>query len=352
MKYISIWIFIIGILFTQPLTAQHSSIEEAELELAELADVILRHDSLKVKIQKNKKFSKILIDLLKKPESFTYPFDSLKSISILTAEDKSFRIFTWHMVDKNYKQYYGEQYHYYFGLVQRKYVSNGQTEYIVIPLLEMPTIPRGVENMVLDNGNWLGALYYPPRYGEYIPSQTLKYYSRREQDGSGSPKKIKQDFYVLMGWNGNDEKSNYKMIEVMSFDPDDKNRVIFGADVFYFDAIPKYRALFKYSEYAPFSLNYAYVKKGRAGKRKMIVYDHMGSPKPGDQKLTEIWEMGPDGSYDAIGFYKKGGYFEWYRNIELAEKYNNKITKKQQEEVMERERKKLEAAGIQLPNTQ
>ena len=311
---------------------------ELERELSQLAKDILLHDSLNVKIKLNKQFASLLMETLQRPESFDYAFDGLETISKLRAEDNSFRIFTWHIVDKNFKEYYGEQYHYFFGFVQRKYEANGQIEYIVIPLLEMPQIPRGVENMVLDNGNWLGALYYKPQDSEFIPSYTLKYYDKKQPQTGKKPKMSKQKFYLLLGWNGNDNKSNYKMVEVMSFDPEEKNRVIFGADVFYFDAIPKYRALFKYSEYAPFSLNFTWVQTGKFSKKRMIVYDHMGVPTGKDSQFKEVWDIGPDGSYDALYFYKRRGYFEWYRNVTLAEKYISKIHRKQTQEARENQK--------------
>lgn len=327
MKHAKIWLTAIGLMTTFSLYAQ-MSLPEVEEKLNQLAQEVLTHDSLSVKIAKNKEFSRLLINTLKRPESFNYPFDKLNTISILEPEDQTFRLFTWHMVDKNFNVYYGEQYHYYFGLVQRKYEENGQTEFLVIPLVEMSKIPRGVENTLLDNSSWLGALYYPPKFEDHIPKHTIKAQDIR----SGSVKKVKRDIYILLGWNGNDEKSNYKIVDVMSFDPEDKNRVLFGADIFYFDQIPKYRGLFKYSEYAPFTLNYTFVKDGMR-KRKMIVYDHMGTPKEGDRKMDQIWETGADGSYDALYFYQKGGYFEWYRNVELADKYISKENRKRQEEI-------------------
>ncbi|MCB0847568.1 MAG: hypothetical protein KDE26_30160 [Bacteroidetes bacterium] len=331
----------ISVLFLafSPVSAQ-KSLPEVEQELADMANDILMHDSLSFKIKQNKVFAKLLIETLKRPESFDYPFDLLKTISIQEPKDQTFRLFTWHIVDKNFKEYYGEQYHYYFGLVQRKYEEKGQTEFIVIPLLEMQQIPQGVENMLLDNRNWLGALYYQPKYHDYLPSYTSKFYDRK-LSASGSQKKVKKTFYVLLGWNGNDQKSNYKIVDIMSFDPEDKNRVIFGSDVFYFDQLPKYRALFKYSEYSPFSLNYSFAQVG-SRKAKMIIYDHMGSPKRGDQKLEEIWDTGADGSYDGLYFYKKGGYFEWYRNVELAEKFISKENRKAQEEVRKNQQKIME----------
>lgn len=330
------FILCLGICFGLSLSVQaEQSMEEIETELASLAEDILLHDSLNYKIKQNKKFASLLLKTLKRSESYTYPFEKLKSISILRSEDDAFRVFTWHIVDKNFKEFYGEQYHYFFGFVQRKYQEEGKkTEYIVIPLLEMAGVPQGVENMLLDNGNWLGALYYKPQNGTRIPTLNLKYYDRK-LSSSGKQKRVKKQFYVLLGWNGNDNRSNYKMVEVMSFDPEDKNRVIFGADVFYFDAIPKFRAIFNYSEYSPFSLNYNWVKTGRFSKSNMIVYDHLGTPKGKQSEMKEVWEIGPDGSIDGLYFYKRKGVFEWHRNVQLAEKYISKLHRTQVAEARE-----------------
>ena len=102
MRY-SKWLFvalIIPIFFSSGLQAQRSNLEEVELKLQKMAIDLLTHDSLNYKISTNKQFARLLIQTLKQPASFNYPFDSLKSISILKPEDNSFRIFTWHIVDK------------------------------------------------------------------------------------------------------------------------------------------------------------------------------------------------------------------------------------------------------------
>ena len=330
------------------------SLASVERELQSFSRNWLSNLPLQQKLSDNKKFASLLVKTLERPESFSYGFDSLTNVSMLRAEDNHFRVFTWQILDKqDSSQYYGEQTHYYFGVVQRKYEGeDGQIEYLSIPLLEMNEIPKGVENMILDDQNWLGALYYPARYHKGIPVRPFRYFDPKQRDSKGKIKKIKQNYYVLMGWNGLDNLSNLKFVDVMSFDPEKKDRVIFGANVFYFDLIPKYRALFRYSEYAPFSLNYAYVKKNRFSKKKMIVYDHLASPKPGDQKLKEIWEMGPDGSYDALYYQKQGDYFGWFTNVELAEDYNSKLNRKQIEEMREREMARLKEAGINLSKSE
>ena len=371
---------------------------EIERELNDWAQEILYHDSLEHKLAQNKRFASTLFKTLQRPESYRYPFDSLKTISILRAEDNSFRIFTWQIVDiKQPGTRYGEQVHYYFGLIQRQYeTQRGEIEYVVIPLIERQEIPPGVENMVLDNTQWLGGLYYPPKYNDdelvkhtfkhYAPKgrgpqsyqdafqaieenyeqlsdrdqRRLEHMDRKQRDQIAQQeasernqtrklKKVKRDMYVLLGWNGLDHRSNLKFVDVLSFDPRDSSRAIFGANVFFFDPlVAKHRALFRYSEYSPFSLNYAYVQHGLFpwSKKRMIVYDHLAMPGNGERKLKEIWEMGPDGSYDALYFRKSR--FNWLTNIDLAEDYNNKVTRKALEEQQERERERLKKAGIQL----
>ncbi len=342
-----------------------SSLEEEEKELVKMANDILRHEDTDYKIAVNKKFINKLTEILKRPESYNYPFDSLKTISKLSPQDNSFRIFTWYFVDlPNPEAYYAENAHYYFGLIQRKHVDlSGKIHYIVIPLMEIDRLPKGFESAVSDNFAWFGALYYQPKGEQYIPTYRGHYYKLVHKGGSvkensrgkeqvityipgkykgrtlkeidklsySSHKRVKEgiNYYLLMGWNGWDNKANYKVLEVLSFDQQDSSRAVFGAPIFYFDQIPKARALFKYSDNSHFSMNLSHVKSGfmKMFKRKMIVYDHLAIPNIA--RGTEKYELGPDGTYDAIAWLGKyGGYFEWYRHVEVAERYQAKQHKK------------------------
>lgn len=174
----------------------------------------------------------------------------------------------------------------------------------------------------------------------------FKYYDPSQRKSNGAIKRVKKDMYLLLGWNGLDNRSNIKFVDVLSFDPRDSTRAIFGANVFYFDPlVAKHRAIFRYSEYSPFGLNMAYVKAGLfpGSKKEMIVYDHLGSPKPGDQKLKEIWEMGADGSYDALS-YQKGGRFEWRKNVEVIDQ----LSRREIREAAENQEKILRARLAEL----
>ncbi len=328
------------------LVTQSQNLQEVERKLVEQAETLFSDKSLEAKLQINKRFTQALIQTLRKPSSFNYPFDSLTSISHIYAEDKRFRIFTWQIIDQPSGIHVPETYHYYFGLIQRKWIdAQGQTEYIVIPLIEMQSIPMDVENQILSHKNWLGGIYYPPRFEQEFPIRTIKY------TDSESGKTIRQDAYILLGWNGFDQSSNIKFVEVLTLDPNDKNQVYFGADIFYFDIVPQFRAVFRYSDNAPFNLNYGYVKTGPFNffKKKMIVYDHLAPPQSGSDQRFGGWSLGPDGSYDALNFYKRGGYYEWKRDITIASQHNNEVTRKSQEQERERAKRRLEEAGIYLP---
>ena len=83
----------------------------------------------------------------------------------------------------------------------------------------------------------------------------------------------------------------------------------------------------------PFSLNEAYVKTGGlfGGHKKMLVYDHMGLPHMARQSPQAMWEVGPDGSYDALEFSQSYGGFRWRRNVRLAEELNQRMLRQAKE---------------------
>lgn len=305
-------------------------LSQIEKELKPIAFQILNHDSFEYKVALNKQFASVFMDALKRPESYNYAFDSLKTLSILQADDKSFRIFTWYIVKQNFKERYGKQEHFYFGFIQRnKPNPKNPKELIVIPLIEGTEAVQRIENEELTSDNWFGALYYPMKMQPTLPSFTFTY-REKPKSSKDKPKKSKRKAYVLLGWNGGDQTCNYKLVDLVSFDDKrDPFTAYFGANVIFYDRIPKLRAVFKYSEYAPFGLNTAKVKYGGflgLFPKQMIVYDHLASPLKA-KELKEIWDLGPDGSYDALEINRMKGYIGWFRNVELSEESGPVMTK-------------------------
>jgi len=283
--------------------------------LVPMAKDILNHDSAAYKFELNKQFGAALKELLSMRGSFEFPFDSLLTLSKVYSPDLSFRIFSWYIVDK-------DKDHFYYALIQRKVItSSGRDSLVVIPLHHTQSVRGESENMHLDQNNWLGALYY----------KVLMYKSRgyRRDFYTGKVEKAKNTYYVLLGWNGGSRFSNYKMVEVMTFDPLQVEKVGLGAPLFYFNYIPKYRVIFEYSDNAFFRLNTDMVDRKWPRKSvEMLIFDHLSPPNLA--KKLELLDVGPDGSYDGLYFRKRrGGNFGYFKNVRVIEKRLDKFKVKE-----------------------
>lgn len=205
-----------------------------------------------------------LVKSLKTENSFKYPFDRLKSISILAPPDSSFRIFTWQLFvnDSTYR---------YYGALQRN-----SKDLVLFPLIDRSSemdvpAPR---NEILTPDRWYGALYYNLR--QFDTKQGRK--------------------YLLFGYDAYTFFEKRKIIDVLSFDKEDKP--IFGAPVFHRDTMlrsgQEQRMILEYSAEASVKCNWDELYK-------MVLFEHlipMGSPF--GRGLTYV----PDGSYDGLRFEK------------------------------------------------
>ncbi len=209
---------------------------------------------------------------LKTPNSFRYPFDRLKSVSIQYPADSSFRIFTWQLyVDIDDYRYYGA-------------VQLNTPDLQLIPLIDRSaeTEEEDIQNMVLPPDKWYGSLYYNIRQFD-------------------SPQGRK---YLLFGYDGYSFFNKRKVVEVLTLKD---GKVNFGAPVFM--AIDTasgkksylHRIVKDYSAEASFRLNYDPVYE-------MIMFDHlieMGS--------TYGLAWVPDGTYE--GYQLEQGMWVWIENI-------------------------------------
>ncbi len=288
-----------------------------EKKLARMGEEILKHDSLAYKKELNQTFMTLLRQTLLRPESFDYPFDSLKTVSIIRPQDNSFRIFTWTLVDKDTLVNSKENYTYY-GMIQRRFpaVKGENPKIFVIPLIqrtEIHKIPR-FDALIVPHTEWYGALYYHPRNTEY----GVLSFDGRYQERLSKKIKGKLRYYVVLGWNGYKRGTDYKIADVVAFDPQDSNKVYFGVPIFYAKNGMKCRLVYQYSQNSPFNLNYGEAYVGMENKRrKMIIVDHLEDGK-------KVGPRGIDGSYDGWEFVKKiyelrKGYFTPYRNVRVYE---------------------------------
>lgn len=206
-------------------------------------------------------FIKTLVRALKVDGSFEYPFDSLRTIGIQYAPDRSFRIFNWNLfyVNGTYR---------YYGAIQK---NSSKLE--IFPLYDYSDyFKTNPADTVTSNERWYGALYY---------------------------KIIKQGkHYFLFGWDGNNLRSNKKLIDVLSFDK--KGAPVFGAPVFNIGTIEKpklvCRFIIEYKKTAQVSINYD-------EDLKMIIYDHLIPLDPKAEGMYFLYV--PDGSYEGFQYKKR-----------------------------------------------
>jgi len=226
----------------------------------------------------NYQFIRTLVQALRTDNSFAFPFDSVKTISITTAPDKRFRILTWHVMnlDGSYR---------FYGTVQ----INTGGELKMYPLEDYSPLAKNPEDSVADNRKWYGAMYY-----NIIPVNAAKPY------------------YILLGWKGNTVKSTKKVIDVISFN---NGKPEFGMPVFDGNGKARKRVIFEYSRQVSMLLRYV-------PNQNIIVFDHLSPPDPKAKNNPETF--GPDMSYD--GYKLKNGRWAYIENLDMRNITDNTDT--------------------------
>jgi hypothetical protein len=255
-----------------------SPAQNRDTSLRHLALTIQKAPSDSEREQANILFREKLREYLLKDAtpSGTIP-DSLTTISLLAAADKSFRIATW-IVPATDLSYYK-----YFGLLQvfdKKTQKNTLTElHDVSDTLSKP------QSIKLKDANWYGAVYY-----KIVPV-----------------KKSGKIYYTLLGWKGNDRRTTKKVIDVLAIQ---NGKIQFGLPIFKMGKTYQHRIIFEFTASASMSLRYE-------EKKDMIVYDHLSAPSnaPGGEGMA-MQQLGPDGSYDALQF--KGGRWNLLKDIDIG----------------------------------
>ncbi len=194
-----------------------------------------------------------LVKALKVKNSFQYPFEQLKSVSIQYPQDSSFRIFTWQLyVEENEYRYYGT-------------IQMNTPELKLYPLVDRSFEVMVPEQEQLEADNWYGAVYY----------------NLMQADGPAGR------YYLLFGFDGHELFRKRKLIDVLRFGED--GEPIFGAPVFVHGPNQvKHRVLREYSAEVSTRLNYDEMLGS-------IVFDHL---IPRDGPYGEGTTYYPDGSYE------------------------------------------------------
>jgi hypothetical protein len=261
--------------------AQHSGGNKNKQIMADLQDSlqVLSYKMINDNIEPerynaNYKLIKTLVNSLRTPYSFNFPFDSLKTISIQTSPDKRFRIFSWHVMndDGSYR---------YYGTIQ---MNNPDGKLQMFPLVDYTPAIKNSTDTITTNDKWYGAQYY--RIISVLNN-------------------VQTPYYVLLGWKGNTVISTKKVIEILYFKD---GKAYFGMPVFDGDKdLPKKkRIIFEYDRRASMVLNFEQ-------SINTVVFDHLAPPDP---KLKGRFELyGPDLSYD--GYKLFNGRWKFVQALEL-----------------------------------
>lgn len=241
-------------------------LQEYEDTLALLAYAVVNDSLPENRFGTCRELIKRLVKALQVDNSFHYPFEQLRSVSIQYPRDSSFRIFTWQLyVDVNDYRYYGA-------------IQMNSPELELYPLIDRSFNVEEVEQAVLAPDNWYGSIYY----------------NLKECD---SPK---GKYYLLFGFDGYEFFHKRKVIDVLYFN--EKNKPVFGAPVFVKMEEGKppqtlNRMMIQYSASVSVRMNYDQALE-------MIIYDHLVE---GQGQYGEGAANFPDGSYEAYTY--QDGYW-------------------------------------------
>ena len=214
---------------------------------------VVTTDSMKLRISQL-----IMADLKKtlgKKGSFSYPFNQLVLLGKVSSSDKQLRIFSWNCILESGS-------YQYFSILLKK---TGRK----VELFELHHNSDVKESMTakLSMNEWLGALYY----------QIVPFKHKGEKK------------YLLLGWDGNKDRTSKKLIEILGFsktgDPE------LGFPVINWRGKRLSRVIFEYSKQVQMKLKFH--------KRvNSVVFDHLTPSEP--RYVNQFEYYGPDFSYDAL----------------------------------------------------
>ena len=245
------------------------SIRNYEYQLEGLSYNIINGSDKVERITSCYYFIETLKTALQIPNSFDYDFDLLKTVSSITSEDDKFRVFTWNLLLDSGK-------YMYFGAIQ----MNNPDSLELYGLYDSSDYNRNVIYGQFDNRNWMGALIYQ-----------IHHYRWK-----------KKDYYITFGWDGQDAKTNRKVIDVMWFD--DEGKPNFGEEIFDFDGDLQSRIIFDFNDRAAMLCRYD-------DHEEAIVFANLVPINPLMKGVYQNYV--PDGTYDYLRFEK--GVWRRYKMV-------------------------------------
>ena len=265
-----LFIIIVCLLVSSSLFAQKGNnklIAEYEDTLKVIAYDIMNADTETKRRVANDAFITNLKEVLQYEKSYDFAFDSLVTISRIKSPDKRFRIFNWLLRKDNGTYEYYAFVHYY---------NKTKRKYEIIHLIDNSANIRNIEQADLDASNWYGGLIYDIIY----------------------IKKRGRKYYTMLLWDGNDNYSTKKIIDVMYFSG--KNKIKFGLPIFKkSNNKSQKRVVLEYDSRTSISVKYHQ-------KDQQIIFNHL---VPRNKDLEGLYEYYiPEGTFNAY-VYKNGSWF-------------------------------------------
>jgi hypothetical protein len=233
-----------------------------ELVLKNQAANILEAREWQDRLRADSLFTRTLVQTLKLPHSFRYPFDSLGTISVVYAPDSAFRIFSWQLM-KDFSFYRQK------GAIQYK-TANGSLR--LTPLFDISPFTEQPCDSVRDASQWIGAVYYK------ILLNTFQ----------------GRNYYTLLGYDENDARSTRKWMEVLTFN--EQGQPQFGGDYFHYrpddmkPPVPTQRFYLEYKKGANARMNFD-------EELQLITFAHLISE---NGVPAAHYTLVPEGSYEGF----------------------------------------------------
>lgn len=261
------------------LFSQEKSLADYEKELNQLSIDLVSEANDETKQKVNLEFQSLLKEALALNGSFDFPFKNIRAISILKSNDK-IKIYNWALPfeDETYQ---------YFAFVQ---IKINKDEYKIVELIDKSSELKKPEFQTLTDKTWYGALYYEIIFD----------------------KKLGNDTYTLLGWDGDYNLTNKKIIDVMTVSK--SGAIKFGSSVFKMEKKIQKRVIFTYSETAVMSLKFD-------AKQQLIVFDYL---VPTSSNLEGVFEYYGPALNRFDGFVVNKNKWEYQKDVDIQQRKNLK----------------------------
>lgn len=253
---------------TREQSDNYNRLQKQEQQLQRIGDSMVDGQRQATRVKSLKQYIPALIEALKIPGSFDYPFDSVRYMFTFTPPDKRFRLYNWHVdfTDNTFR---------YYGVIQMRNPDSLE----LYPLYDrVEDALLNAQDTVLGREGWYGAQYFK------LIQQTIN----------------DKKYYTLLGWDGFNNTSNRKLIDVLSFDKGGKPR--FGAPIFRKDDQTMKRVIWKYNNNATMQVEYD-------AEERVIAFDHLVPPD--QDKSGREHTYVPDGTYDYYKFKPEEAVWEF-----------------------------------------